>query len=275
MASRDYLKHIVSSSEPTSANLGDEYYNLISNQIFKRLAVNGTSVQWVEQQQGISFQANGIPIATAPKVINFPSNSLTFDNTTGMLNVSTGTVTSVAALTLGTTGTDVSSTVANGTTTPVITLNLPTASAANRGLLSSTDWTTFNNKTSNTGTVTSVAALTIGTTGTDITSTVATGTTTPVITLNIPTASASNRGALSSTDWSTFNGKITLSSAITGYTAGTNTALAATDTLLAALGKLQGQVTARGTGTVTSVGGTGTVSGLTLTGTVTTTGNLT
>jgi hypothetical protein len=57
-----------------------------------------------------------------------------------------GTVTSVAALTLGTSGTDLSSTVANGTTTPVITLNVPTASAANRGALSAADWTTFNNK---------------------------------------------------------------------------------------------------------------------------------
>jgi len=57
-----------------------------------------------------------------------------------------GTVTSVAALTLGTTGTDLSSSVANGTTTPVITLNVPTASASNRGVLSSTDWSTFNNK---------------------------------------------------------------------------------------------------------------------------------
>lgn len=57
-----------------------------------------------------------------------------------------GTVTSVAALTLGTTGTDLSSTVANGTTTPVITLQVPTASATNRGALSSADWTTFNNK---------------------------------------------------------------------------------------------------------------------------------
>jgi hypothetical protein len=67
-----------------------------------------------------------------------------------------GTVTSVAALTLGTSGTDLSSTVANGTTTPVITLNVPTASAANRGALSAADWTTFNNKGS--GSVTSVAA---------------------------------------------------------------------------------------------------------------------
>jgi len=57
-----------------------------------------------------------------------------------------GTVTSVAALTLGTSGTDLSSTVANPTTTPVITLNVPTASATNRGALSSADWTTFNSK---------------------------------------------------------------------------------------------------------------------------------
>ena len=57
------------------------------------------------------------------------------------------------------------------------------------------------------GTVTSVAALTLGTSGTDLSSTVANSTTTPVITLNVPTASASNRGALSAADWSTFNGK--------------------------------------------------------------------
>jgi hypothetical protein len=57
-----------------------------------------------------------------------------------------GTVTSVAAITLGTTGIDLSSTVANGTTTPVITLQVPTASAANRGALSSADWSTFNAK---------------------------------------------------------------------------------------------------------------------------------
>ena len=71
----------------------------------------------------------------------------------------------------------------------------------------------------NVGTVTSVAALTLGTSGTDLTSSVATGTTTPVITLNVPTASASNRGALSSTDWSTFNAK---QNAITLTTTGTS-----------------------------------------------------
>jgi hypothetical protein len=71
-----------------------------------------------------------------------------------------GTVSSVAALTLGTTGTDLSSTVANGTTTPVITLNVPTASATNRGALSSADWTTFNGKQASSTNLTSLSGLT-------------------------------------------------------------------------------------------------------------------
>jgi hypothetical protein len=69
--------------------------------------------------------------------------------------------------------------------------------------------TAVSNGSSSSGSVTSVAALTLGTSGTDLTSTVATNTTKPVITLNVPTASASNRGALSSADWNTFNGKQT------------------------------------------------------------------
>ena len=117
-------------------------------------------------------------------------------------NKGSGTVTSV-------TGT--APVVSSGGTTPAISMAVATASA--NGYLSSTDWTTFNNKGS--GTVTSVAALTLGTTGTDLSSTVANGTTTPVITLNVPTASATNRGALSSTDWSTFNSKQPVSAPVT------------------------------------------------------------
>ena len=155
----------------------------------------------------------------------------TINSTTllGSGDISVGTVTSVSALTITATGTDITSSVATGTSTPVITLNIPTASATNRGVLSTTDWTTFNGKQAalvsgtsiktinsttllgsgdiSVGTVTSVSALTITATGTDITSSVATGTSTPVITLNIPTASATNRGVLSTTDWTTFNGK--------------------------------------------------------------------
>lgn len=52
-----------------------------------------------------------------------------------LTTLSFGQVTSVAALTIGSTGTDVTSTVANSTTTPVITLNIPSASATARGLV--------------------------------------------------------------------------------------------------------------------------------------------
>jgi hypothetical protein len=77
-------------------------------------------------------------------------SGLALNETTGVLSASGtgGTVSSVSALTLGTTGTDLSSTVATSSSTPVITLNVPTASATNRGALSSTDWTTFNSKQS-------------------------------------------------------------------------------------------------------------------------------
>jgi len=107
-----------------------------------------------------------------------------------------GTVTSVTGTT---------PVVSSGGATPAISMAAATASV--NGYLTSTDWTTFNNKSNTTGTVTSVAALTLGTTGTDLSSTVATGTTTPVITLQVPTASATNRGALSAADWTTFNSK--------------------------------------------------------------------
>jgi hypothetical protein len=109
-------------------------------------------------------------------------------------NKGSGTVTSVSAT---------SPVTSTGGATPTIAIPAATTSAS--GYLTSTDWNTFNGKGS--GTVTSVAALTLGTTGTDLSSTVATGTTTPVITLQVPTASASNRGALSAADWTTFNNK--------------------------------------------------------------------
>jgi hypothetical protein len=112
--------------------------------------------------------------------------------------------------------------VSSGGATPAI--SIPKATGSVDGYLSSTDWTTFNSK--GTGTVTSVSALTLGTTGTDLSSTVANSTTTPVITLNVPTASATNRGALSSADWTTFNNKanaFTYTSTYIPYGQGTTT----------------------------------------------------
>ena len=208
-----------------------------------------------------SAKVNGNTIWNAGNITPVPtSRTITINGTTQDLSANrtfnVGTVTSVAALTLGTSGTDLSSSVANGTTTPVITLNVPTASAANRGALSAADWTTFNSKenaitagttaqyyrgdktfqTLNTAAVpeltnlyytearvsanTNVAAntaarhnaVTLGT---------ANGLSLSTQQLSLGLASSSANGALSSTDWTTFNNK---QNALTNPVTGTGSA---------------------------------------------------
>jgi hypothetical protein len=118
------------------------------------------------------------------------------------LNIPTpnnGTVTEVSALTIGTSGTDISSTVASSTTTPVITLNVPTASAANRGALSAADWTTFNNKVGGSGTTNFVpkftGSATIGDSSIfDDGTNVGIGTSSPANKLEITQGTAGNSG---------------------------------------------------------------------------------
>jgi len=74
------------------------------------------------------------------------------------------------------------------------------------GIMAGTGITAINSLTG------AAQTLTTGTTGTDF-SISSTGTT---HTFNLPTASAANRGALSSTDWNTFNGKFNLPSLTSG-----------------------------------------------------------
>jgi hypothetical protein len=142
-----------------------QHSKLKTSQVQNDSTVTGTNADDALEHLDSTKQATLVS-GTNIKTVN--SNSLL-----GSGNISVGTVTSVAALTLGTTGTDLSSTVANGTSTPVITLNVPTASAANRGALSSADWSTFNSK------VPSTRSLTINGTTQDLsadrTFTIATG----------------------------------------------------------------------------------------------------
>jgi hypothetical protein len=141
----------------------------------------------------------------------------------------------------------------NVTSTGNLTLggSINLANATQNGLLTSTDWTTFNGKqatlvsgtsikTINGASVLGSGDLTIASGVSSVTATsplISSGGATPNI--NIATANSTTTGALTSTDWNTFNGKGT------------------------------------GNGTVTNIKGNGTVGGLTLSGDVSTSGNLT
>lgn len=178
-------------------------------------ALNGLTAQVQYFATGTSGSDFNISSATDTHTFNIPSSS----------GSNRGLLTSADWTTFNSKVTSVSGTapvVSSGGTTPAISMAKATTSVD--GYLSATDFTTFNNKGN--GTVTSVSALTLGTTGTDLSSTVANGTTTPVITLNVPTASATNRGALSSADWTTFNSKaasFTYTSTYIPYGQGTTT----------------------------------------------------
>ena len=179
------------------------------------ITINGTStslggsisvgtVTSVTGTSPVVSSGGATPAISMPAATSSVNGYLTSTDWNTFNNKGSGTVTSVSATAPIT---------SSGGATP--NLAMPAATGSVNGYLTSADWTTFNSKGS--GTVTSVAALTLGTTGTDLSSTVATGTTTPVITLQVPTASATNRGALSSTDWSTFNNKAPAVTYTTNY----------------------------------------------------------
>jgi hypothetical protein len=237
--------------------------SVASSNGFAGTVANATSTPAITVSTSITgvLKGNGTAISAATANTDYQSPiTLTTTGTSGAASFN-GTALNIPQYSSGGgsgTVTNVSGTapisVSNGTTTPGITITQATTSIS--GYLSSTDWNTFNGKQgaiSLTTNGTSGAATLVGTTlnipqyssgggGGTVTNvsgtapiSVTNGTTTPAITIIQATASAS--GYLSSTDWSTFNGK--------------------------------------GSGTVTSVGGTGSVNGITLTGTVTSTGNLT
>jgi hypothetical protein len=98
-----------------------------SNFNSKQAGLNGTGFVKIV---GTTISYDNTTYVPSSRTININGTSLDL-SANRIFNV--GTVTSVAALSLGTAGSDIGSTVVNSTTVPVITLNIPTASAANRG----------------------------------------------------------------------------------------------------------------------------------------------
>ena len=251
--------------------------------IFKCVAVSGqTTIEADSNADTLTFaEGTGITITTDDSTDTITISNEGADGTVTCINFATdesGTNVGVSGVPITTSGT--------------ITLSIPEASATSTGKLTSTDWSTFNSKTTCTGTVTSVG-LTTGTTGTDVNVSGSPVTGSGNITLNIPTASATKRGALSSTDWSTFNSKTTCTGTVTSVglaTDETGTDVAVSGSPVTGSGDITlsipvASATKTGklsntdwstfnakttcTGTVTSVSG-----GVGLTGTVTSSGNI-
>lgn len=147
----------------------------------------------------------GITITDLGQTITIAANAASI----GITSINTD-LTTAQTLTTGTTGTDFAI-VDNGTGDHKF--NLPTASASNRGALSSTDWTTFNNKQ---------AALTPGSISTTTTGvTVGSGTNStvgPNVTVDVQNATAAQNGLLTSADFTTFNNKQPAGNYITALT---------------------------------------------------------
>ena len=176
-----------------SAGAGNEGHIVVSwNYVLSVVAGQYYELMWSTTNHTnvtMEFYAGGSPPPSSASVILTVTQQSGIMAGTGItaINSLTGAAQTLVA---GTSGTDFAVSSA-GT---AHTLNLPTASATNRGALSSTDWSTFNSKGS--GTVT-------GVTGTA--PVVSSGGTAPAISMAAATTSVN--GYLTSTDWTTFNSK--------------------------------------------------------------------
>lgn len=186
------------------------------------------------------------PTFTAP-VLGTPASGTLTNCTFPTLNQNTtGSAGSVAnTLTISS---PLSGTSYNGSS--AVSIGIPVATTSANGYLSSTDWTTFNNKGS--GTVTSV-------TGTS--PVVSSGGATPAISMPVATTSVS--GYLSSTDWTTFNNKTSNTGTVTSVSgAGTVSGITLTGTVTGS-----GSLTLGGTIATlnqNTTGSSGSVTGLTI-----------
>jgi len=94
MSTRDNIRHIVSTAEPPTGNLGDEWFNPSSNRFFKRIATSGTTVTWVEQPfgtgSGTITGTVGFASATTSTTFSITNTVASTGTTTGALVVSGG-----------------------------------------------------------------------------------------------------------------------------------------------------------------------------------------
>lgn len=173
----------------------------------------GTGVTTASNGQLLIGNGTGFSLATLTQ-----GTGITITNASGAITISASGagvaslngLTGALTATTGTSGTDFNISTPSATE---IRFNFPNASATNRGLLTSTDWNAFNSKLGSlNGLTVATQTFAVGTSGTDF----AISSTGSTHTFNIPSASGSNRGLLTSADWTTFNNKFTLPSLTSG-----------------------------------------------------------
>lgn len=117
-----------STTDPTTLSNGDVWYN------------SGTSE--------LKYRANGVTrtVVNANEAQTLTNKTISGANNT-ITNIPNSALTnSTIALALGTTGTDANVSGSPASLGGTLTLNIPSASATNRGLLTATNWSTFNAK---------------------------------------------------------------------------------------------------------------------------------
>jgi len=95
MSSRNFLKHTVSTTEPpTSATLGDEWFNPTSNKLYKLVANSGVTVKWVEVGAGATAATAAATTASYTTTDVTEGVNLYYTNArvSGFLSVNTGNV---------------------------------------------------------------------------------------------------------------------------------------------------------------------------------------
>lgn len=92
MATRDFLKHTVSATEPSGSTIGDEWYNPSTGILSKRLAVNGTNVEFVPLQGSLTVQASGTTVTSNTSILNFPGASIEHNAVSGITTITSSAI---------------------------------------------------------------------------------------------------------------------------------------------------------------------------------------
>jgi hypothetical protein len=96
MSSKDYVKHLPFTSTPVTGDVGDEYFNVITNKLYKNLVSSGTSLSY--QEIPVFNSSGGLTISgnlnvnggyTEKTLAANTGTAYTIDLTTGTLQILT------------------------------------------------------------------------------------------------------------------------------------------------------------------------------------------